>query len=151
MAEIYWEDLAVGQVHELGSVQVDEAEMLAFARSYDPQPIHTDAVAAAAGPFGGMIASGWLTCGLWMRLYVQTLLGRADSRGSGGVEEVRWLAPVYAGDVLTGSMEVIEHRPSSKHPDRGTIRLQGELRRPDGQVVMTLRSYGLYGRRTPAA
>ena len=94
MPEQYFEDFEPGQVVELGSVDVSEEEILEFARRYDPQPFHVDAEAAKGSVFGGLIASGWHTGSLWMRLYVDAMLGTASSQGSPGIEELRWLAPV---------------------------------------------------------
>lgn len=146
----YFEDLAVGEEIELGSVTVDEAEMVAFAERYDPQPFHVDADAAAASPFKGLAASGWYTCALFMRLYVDGLLLDIASQGSPGVEELRWLVPVRAGDALRGRVRLIDARPSSTRPDRATIVNECELINQRDEVVMRLRARGLIGRR-PAA
>jgi acyl dehydratase len=144
----YFEDLAVGEEIALGSVTVDEAEMVAFAERYDPQPFHVDADAAAASPFKGLAASGWYTCALFMRLYVDGLLTDTASQGSPGVEELRWLVPVRAGDTLRGRVRLIDARPSSTRPDRATIVNECELINQRDEVVMRLRARGLIGRRT---
>ncbi len=144
---VYFEDFAPGQVHDLGSVTVDAAEMVAFARRFDPQPFHVDPEAAAASHFGGLVASGWFTCALFMRLYVDRLLAGSASQGSPGMDQVRWLRPVRGGDVLTGSVEVVATRPSSRRPDRGTITTRSELRNQDGEVVLTMTADGMFGRR----
>jgi acyl dehydratase len=143
---LYWEDLAAGQVYPLGSVTVDEDEMLDFARRYDPQPFHTDPVAAKDTHFGGLIASGWYTFSLFMRLYVDGLLCRAASEGSPGGDEFGWLAPVRAGDTLAGRITVLETRPSRRHPERGLATILGELLRDD-EPVARCRFVGLFGRR----
>ncbi len=145
-----FEDLRAGQTYDLGTVTVDEAEMLEFARRYDPQPFHLDPVAAADSPFGGVIASGWFTFSLWMRLYVDALLLDSTSRGSSGGDELRWLAPVRAGDVLSARLTVIDTMPSSKRPDRGSAVMRGEMLR-DGEPVATVRFRGLFGRRSTVA
>jgi acyl dehydratase len=145
--ELYFEDFEPGQVLELGSRVVTEDEIVAFAREYDPQPFHVDPDAAAASVFGGLIASGWHTNAMWMRLYVDSLLGRAASMGSPGVEELRWLAPVRPGDTLSGRLTVLEATPSERRPDRGTIRSRGEMVNQDGVVVMTMVARGHFGRR----
>ena len=142
-----FEDFHPGDRHDLGSTVVDEAEMLAFARRFDPQPFHVDAEAAVRTPFGGLIASGWFTASLFMRLYVDTVLSGSTSQGSPGLSELRWLAPVRAGDVLRGTLTVLESAPSASRPGRGTVVLRGELLRGDEPVVrMTFR--GLFGRRS---
>jgi len=142
-----FEDFEPGQVYELGSRTVTEAEILEFARQFDPQPFHLDPEAAKESVFGGLIASGWHTGAISMRLYVDAMLGGAASRGSPGVEELRWLAPVRPGDTLTGSLTVLDVTPSATLPDRGTVRIRGELTNQDGVTVMTMTSRGHFGRR----
>jgi acyl dehydratase len=145
--ERYFEDFEPGQVVELGSHLVTEAEIVEFAERWDPQPFHVDPEAAAGSIFGGLIASGWHTCALWMRLYVETTLDGAASMGSPGIEELRWLAPVRPGDTLQGRLTVLETTPSARRPDRGTVRIRGEMVNQDGVVVMTMTSRGHFGRR----
>ncbi|MBA2460392.1 MAG: MaoC family dehydratase [Actinobacteria bacterium] len=149
MAEHYFEDFEPGQVLELGSRTVSEAEIVAFAREWDPQPFHVDPEAAEASHFGGLIASGWHTGSMWMRLYVDSLLARAASMGSPGVEELRWLAPVRPGDTLHARLTILEARPSERRPDRGTIRSRGEMINQDGVAVMSMLAWGHFGRRPP--
>jgi acyl dehydratase len=146
-----FEDFEPGQVYELGSRTVTEAEILEFARQFDPQPFHLDPEAAKESVFGGLIASGWHTGAIWMRLYVDAMLGDAASRGSPGVEELRWLAPVRPGDTLTGSLTVLDVTPSATRPDRGTVRIRGELTNQDGVTVLRMTSRGHFGRRDAAA
>jgi len=146
-----FEDFEPGQVYELGSRTVTEAEILEFARQFDPQPFHVDPEAAKESVFGGLIASGWHTGAIWMRLYVDAMLGGATSRGSPGVEELRWLAPVRPGDTLTGSLTVLDVTPSATRPDRGTVRIRGELTNQDGVTVLRMTSRGHFGRRDAAA
>jgi acyl dehydratase len=146
---LHFEDFRPGTVYDLGEVTVDEAEMLAFARRFDPQPFHVDPQAAAASPFGTLIASGWYTASLFMRAYVDAVLADSASQGSPGLSELRWLAPVYPGDVLRGRLTVLGTTPSSTTPGRGTALLRGELLR-DGQAVLRTTFRGLFGRRTPA-
>jgi acyl dehydratase len=143
----YFEDFRPGQTVELGSRTVTEEEIVAFARQWDPQPFHTDAEAARDSVFGGLIASGWHTGAMWMRLYVDSLLGSSASQGSPGVEELRWLAPVRPGDTLTGRLEVLEAVPSERRPDRGTVRIRAEMVNQDGVTVMSMTSRGHFGRR----
>jgi acyl dehydratase len=145
--ELYFEDFEPGRVYELGSHTVTEDEIVDFARAWDPQPFHVDPVAAQSSPFGGLIASGWHTGSLWMRLYVDSMLGSAAAMGSPGIEELRWLAPVRPGDTLTARMTVLETTPSERNPGRGTIRSRSEMVNQDGVTVMSMLSRGHFARR----
>ena len=147
MPELYFEDLRAGQVVDLGSRTVTEEEIISFARLWDPQPFHVDPEAAKASVFGGLIASGWHTGAMWMRLYVDSLLDGAASMGSPGIEELRWLAPVRPGDTLSGRLTVLETTPSERRPDRGTVRIRGEMVNQDDVVVLSMTSRGHFGRR----
>jgi acyl dehydratase len=142
----YWEDFRVGETFELGEVTIDGDEMVRFAERFDPQPFHVDPIAAKETPFGGLIASGWFTGSLYMRLYVDAVLSGAASQGSPGLSELRWLAPVRAGDVLTGRLTVLDMAPSSTKTTRGTVFMRGELVRA-GEPVVTMTFRGLFGRR----
>jgi acyl dehydratase len=144
-----FEDFAPGQVYELGSTTVTEEEIVDFARRFDPQPFHLDTEAAKDSDFGGLIASGWHTGAMWMRLYVDSLLGGGAGQGSSGLEELRWLAPVRPGDTLNGRLTVPDTTTSERHPDRGTIRIRGEMVNQDGVTVMSMVSRGRFGRRSP--
>ncbi|MGH3321778.1 MAG: MaoC family dehydratase [Streptosporangiaceae bacterium] len=149
MTTLYFEDLEPGRTYDLGEVAVDEQEMVDFARRFDPQPFHVDPEAAKDTPFGGLIASGWYTCALFMRMYVDTVVSRTVSHGSPGGDELRWLAPVRAGDVLHGRLTILDSWRSSKRPDRGTVLIQSELLR-DGEPVLRMKFRGMFGRRPPA-
>ena len=146
MPDYTFEDFAAGQVYELGSRTVTEEEIVDFGRQWDPQPFHVDPEAAKESVFGGLIASGWQTGAIWMRLYVDAMLGAA-ARGSPGIEELRWLAPVRPGDTLSGRLTILEATPSATKPDRGTIRIRGEMVNQDGVTVMAMTSRGHFGRR----
>jgi acyl dehydratase len=150
MPEHYFEDFEPGRTYELGRHTVTEDEIVAFARQWDPQPFHVDPEAARASVFGGLIASGWHTGSLWMRLYVGSLLGGTAGRGSPGIEELRWLAPVCPGDTLTATLTVLEAAPSERDPTRGTIRIRGEMRNQDGVTVLSMVSRGHFSRRDGA-
>jgi acyl dehydratase len=147
--DLHFEDFEPGQLYELGSRTVTEAEIVGFAREWDPQPFHVDPDAAKESHFGGLIASGWQTGAMWMRMYVDSMLGSA-ARGSPGIEELRWLAPVRPGDTLTGTLTVLETTPSERDPTRGTVRIRGEMTNGDGVVVMRMTSRGHFGRRGSA-
>lgn len=134
----YLEDYLPGAVHEFGEALVTEQEIIEFARRYDPQDFHTDPVKAARSRFGGLIASGWLTCALMMRMYTNHYLTRNASLSSPGLDEVRWLAPVRPEDVLHARVTVLEARRSSSKPDRGILRSKIEVLNQRGEAVMTM-------------
>ena len=147
MTLLTFEDLTPGRVFELGSIEVSEEEIVEFASRFDPQPFHVDPDAGAASHFGGLVASGWHTCALFMRLLVDGVVSRTTSMGSPGMDEVRWPAPVRPGDTLTGTFTVAEARASTSKPDRGIVRSVCEMRNQHGTVVLTMRGMGMYGRR----
>ena len=132
----YFEDYALGTTYECGSVSLDEASIISFAKEFDPQPFHVDPVAAAAGPFGGLIASGWHTAGAVMRLLVDNYLSVEASLGAPGLDELRWPYPVRPGDTLTVRATVVESRKSLTKPDRGIVRTLVEAVNQDGRTVM---------------
>lgn len=144
---IYFEDFKVGHTHELGAVEVTEAEIIDFAIRYDPQPFHLDVEAAKDSPFGGLIASGWHTSALYMRLLADGLLNGSSSQGASGIEELRWLAPVRPGDVLCGRYTVQDATPSATKPNRGTIHFLSEMVNQDDIVVLSMRGRGQFGTR----
>jgi acyl dehydratase len=144
---LYFEDFEVGSRRELGSYLVTEEEILAFARQYDPQPFHIDKEAAANSIYGGLISSGWMTCSIMMRLLVLSTTGKSASMGSPGVDEIRWLKPVYAGDTLTVVLNVLDTRLSQSKPDRGVVHTQWEATNQRGELVCTVKGMGMYGRR----
>ncbi len=150
MATLYWEDFRVGDVLAMGSHMFGEDEIIAFARQYDPQPFHIDPVAAKDSSFKGLIASGWHTVVIAMRLTVQSYLTRSVSLGSPGVENVRWLAPVRPGDTISYRRVVLEARPSESKPGMGLVRSRVEAHNQNGHVVMTFEGWGMFGR-PPAA
>ena len=136
----YFEDYTVGVEQEVGSVTLSEADIIEFANKYDPQDFHTDPEKAASGPFGGLIASGWHTIAVVMRLLVDKYLDNASSLGSPGIDELRWLAPVRPGDVLTVRAKVFNARRSDSKPDRGLIHTSVETSNQDGTMVMTMKA-----------
>lgn len=148
--DLYWEDFQVGQVHQLGSHLISAAEIVEFGRRFDPQPFHVDPERAARSPFQGLIASGWHSASLWMRLYWDSLLSRSASLGSPGVEDLDWLAPVRPDDELRGSLEIISARPSRSRPDRGLVQVRAELTDQHDVVKLRMTVWGLFGRRSTA-
>jgi acyl dehydratase len=146
----YFEDYPPGLVVDCGTFSLDEAEIIAFAREYDPQPFHIDPVAAKAGPFGGLIASGWQTTATMMRLLVEHFVSPESGLGAAGVDEVRWPKPVRPGDTLHVRATVVEARRSNSKPDRGIIRSLAELTNQDGDLVMKLTAINFVLLRNPA-
>ena len=142
-----FEDFAVGQHYDLGTLTVTADEIIEFATRYDPQPFHTDPEAARQSHFGGLIASGWHTAALFMRLYVDGLLTGSASLGSPGVEELRWLHPVRPGDTLTGVVTVLDTWVSQNNPARGTVVLRCEFVNAEEVEVMRFRARGMFARR----
>lgn len=140
----YFEDYVPGAVHELGSIQVDEAEMMEFARRFDPQTFHTDPVAAQESVFGGLIASGWYTASVAMRLLVDHYISHVAGLGSPGVDELRWLKPVRPGDTLSLRVTSLEARHSRSKPDRGVVHILSELLNQHDEMVMTMKSVGFF-------
>ncbi|WP_448628762.1 MaoC family dehydratase [Geodermatophilus sp. URMC 64] len=136
--ERWFEDYVPGRTAEYGPIRVDEAQVIDFGREFDPQPFHVDPEAAAAGPFGGLIASGWHTCALMMRLFAQEYLSPASSLGSPGVDELRWVLPVRPGDELTLRTTVEEARRSVSKLDRGIVRTRIELANQADEVVLRM-------------
>jgi len=133
----YFEDYRVGETYEFGPAEVTEERILSFAEEFDPQPFHTDPKAAVDGPFGGLIASGWHTCGIMMRLYADHYLSRVASLGGPGVDELRWLAPVRPGDRLSVRATVEQARTSRSKPDRGLVHTRVEVVNQNGDVVLS--------------
>jgi acyl dehydratase len=147
---IWWEDFEVGSRAEMGRHTFGEEEILAFAAQFDPQPFHTDPQAARATHFGGLVASGWHTCAVGMRLMVDSYVGRAASLGSPGIEDIRWLKPVRAGDTLTYSRTVTASRASASRKGVGLVKHRWEAVNQAGETVLTMEGWGMFGRR-PAA
>jgi len=146
----YFEDFQVGQSLDCGSKIFHKDEMVAFARQFDPQPFHVDEEKAKRSVFGGLIASGWYTCSVCMRLIVDAIVNQTASMGSPGVDSLRWLKPVRPGDRLRLRATVIEAEASKSRPDRGRLTFTYELSGADGDPVMSMRAVAILGRR-PAA
>jgi len=144
---LYWEDLQPGEALEIGSHTFSEEEIIAFARQFDPQAFHTDPAAAKNSAFGGLIASGWHTCAVAMRLMVDSYVARSASLGSPGVDNIRWLAPVRAGDTVTYRRRITAARPSESKPGVGLVNSRWEAVNQRGETVMTMEGWGMFGRR----
>ena len=147
----YFEDYVEGDVHHFGTIAVEADEMIAFAKRFDPQAMHTDPEAAKSGPFGGLIASGWHTAGLMMRLYVEHYLTHVANLASPGLDELRWLKPVRPGDTLSVRVTVLKTVPSKSKPDRGAVTSFVEVINQAGEVVMTFKVVNIIAKRPPGS
>ncbi|HEU5195683.1 MAG TPA: MaoC family dehydratase [Methylomirabilota bacterium] len=147
----YFEDFPAGHVSESPPRTILREEMLDFARRYDPQPFHLDEEAAKTTIYGGLIGSGWLTVAVMMRLLWDTMLKDVVSLGSPGSDEIRWLKPVRPGDTLRARFTILEAIPSRSKPDRGVVKTLTEIFNQHGELVMTQRGMGMFGRRPDAA
>lgn len=146
--KLHWEDFPVGRVRELGPTPpVTAEEIVDFARKFDPQSFHVDEGAARRSSFGGLVASGWHTAGMAMRLYVDAVLHRAASLGSPGIEKLRWVKPVRPGDVLRLRVEVLEARPSESKPYLGLVRSLWQMTNQASEVVLEMEGWGMFRRR----
>jgi len=142
----YFEDLTVGETAEFGAYEVTADEMTSFAEQYDPQPFHTDPDAAAETPFGGLVASGWHTASMTMRLLVDNHLSEGAARGALGVDDLRWRRPVRPGDELTVRTEVVD---KEDWDDENGLVSVGITTEADGEEVLTMVGLVLYERRDP--
>ncbi len=133
----WFDEFHAGERFEFGDWVVSESEIVEFARRYDPQPFHTDPAQAGSSHFGGLIASGWLTAAILMRMMCDHFIAPASAMGSPGVDHLRWLRPVRPGDRLRARVTVLDARRSRSRPDRGTIVLQQELLNQHDEVVMS--------------
>lgn len=150
VTKIAFEDLRPGRTFDLGTIMVDRDEMVTFARRYDPQPFHVDARAGRESIFGGLSASGWYTACLWMRSWVDGVLNRSTALGSPGGRELRWHAPVFAGDVLRCVAEISSTRLSRSRPGLGIVDVVGRCERA-GEAVMSLEFTVFFGTRESGA
>lgn len=155
MPRLHWEDFSPGQVTDCGSRLITRAEIVAFAAEYDPQPMHLDEQAARATLLGGLVASGWHSCCILMRMLTDGFLAEASFMGAPGVEEVKWLAPLRPGERIKARATVLETRPSRSRPEVGFVKFRFELTDAADQPVLTLIVSPMFGRRsaeaTPAA
>ncbi len=143
---IFWEDLVDSGETVLGTTSVSKEEIIEYARRYDPQVFHVDEQAARMTIHGGLIASGFHTCSLVIRVMCDAFLLDSANLGSPGIDELRWTKPVRPGDVLTVKRTLLESRPSSK-PERGLLRFLITVANQHGETVMTMRVLNIYRRR----
>ncbi|WP_422365600.1 MaoC family dehydratase [Pelagibius sp.] len=147
MQALYFEDFEPGQQFHSKGATLSESQIMDFALTYDPQPFHIDKVAAAEGPFGGLIASGFQTLSLAFRLFYQANVINACSMGSPGFDKLRWVRPVRPGDTLSVAAEVAEMRPSSSKPDRGTLLMDYTVTNQNAEPVMTFTAIHILARK----
>ena len=147
----FWEDLPVGTTLDIGSITVDRDEVIEFASKYDPQPFHLDEDAAAKSMFGKLSASGWHTCAMAMGVMVRGFLHESSSLGSPGLEQIKWLKPVFPGDTLTLTQTITESRPMASRPDVGLTRTLWKMFNQHGDQVLLMDGYGMFRRRVPGA
>lgn len=148
----FLDDMTVGAITSFGRYEVTADEIVEFASQYDNQPFHTDPEAAKHSLFGGLIASGWHTCAMMMRMVVDNAIGTEPSAtlASPGFDDLRWFTPVRPGDVLSVRSEILEVTPSRSKPDRGSVRIRNQILRQDGEVVAELISIAIMLRRNAA-
>lgn len=147
MQELFFDDFEQGQSFQSKGVTLSESQILDFALLYDPQPFHLDKEAAAEGPFGGLIASGFQTLAMAFRIFYQANVINACSMGSPGLDELRWLRPVRPGDTLSVTATVRETRPSKSKPDRGTLIMDYAVANQKGETVMTFTAIHIFARK----
>jgi acyl dehydratase len=150
VGDVYFEDFTPGREFRTEGITVTEGQIIDFAMTFDPQPVHLNVEAAKATIYEGLIASGFQTMALTFRLFIQTRALAACSLGSPGVDEVRFLRPVRPGDTLQATVQVLDQRPSTSKPDRGIVRLHWTTLNQRGEPVLTLTSMQLVRRRPPA-
>jgi acyl dehydratase len=139
----YLEDYREGEQFEFGEHLVTEQDIIEFATRYDPQPFHIDKEAASKTVFGGLIASGWMTASIGMRLLVDHFISTKSSMGSPGVDEMRFVQPVRPGDVLKLRVSIMSTRKSQTKPDRGVLQFYEEIVNQNGEVVLSLKGWGM--------
>lgn len=146
-----FEDLVEGMSIDLGVKDVTAAEIIEFASEFDPQPMHLDEVAGRQSILGGLSASGWHTCSMFMRLFCDAVLLDSTSQGAPGIDRIRWKKPVLAGDRLTGQTTVVASRPSKSRPNLGLVTMHSQLFNQRGEAVLELENTGMFLKREAAA
>lgn len=147
----HYEDIVVGSKSSFGNYEVTREEVIEFARKFDPQPFHLDDEAAKASLFGALSASGWHTCAMAMRMMCDAYLLESSSLGSPGIEQLKWLKPVFAGDTLSERFTVLEARVMASRPGVGLVRSHWEVLNQHRDVVLTMEGWGMFGLREPGA
>lgn len=143
----YFDDFSVGEELPLASQTISRDELIAFAAEFDPQPFHLDEAAGSQTLLGGLAASGWHTCAIFMRMMCDGWLNQTASMGSPGIETLKWLHPVRAGDRLSGISQVLELRASKSRPDMGIIRFRHSVENARGVIVLDMTNPIMFSRR----
>lgn len=144
---LHWEDVIVGETVAFGRMSVSREEIIAFASAFDPQPFHLDDEAARDTVIGRLFASGWHSCAMFMRMVADDIMSSAAGLGSPGLEEVKWLKPVFPDDELTGRYTCTAKRELKSRPGVGLCQLFFEMLNQHGEVVMTWNVAQLFGMR----
>ncbi len=147
----YWEDFKVGEVEQIGGRLVSKDEIIEFARQFDPQSFHVDEAAAQQSMYGGLIASGWHTCAMVMRMMCDAYLLQSVSVGSPGIDNLKWLKPVRPGDTIRAQRTTLETRVSKSKPDIGIVNNLWEVFNQHGEMVMSMQGYGMFRLRNPGS
>ena len=144
---LYFEDLNIGQKILIGPISVTEVEIIEFAKKFDPQPFHIDAEKAKDSLFGGLCASGWHTCSLYMRMLYDGLLINLASLGSPGMNEIRWLKPLFPNETIKGELQIISKTPSKSKPFIGSIVIDSKVFNSKKELIMTMQSISIVKKR----
>jgi acyl dehydratase len=144
---IYFEDLSVGEKIKIGPISVSEEEIIEFAKKYDPQPFHIDKDKAKDSLFGGLCASGWHTCSLYMRMLYDGLLINLASLGSPGMNHIRWIKPLFPNETINGELKIISKTPSKSKPSIGSMVIDSRVFNSDNELIMTLQSISIIKKR----
>jgi acyl dehydratase len=147
---LYWEDFPVGSVREFGQMLVTREAVLAFAQQFDTQPFHLDDAAAEASHFGKLAASGWHTCSMAMRMLCDGYLLVSSSMGSPGIDNLRWLKPVYPGDTLRVRLTVLATRPMASRATVGLTQFGWDVLNQNDTIVLSMQGWNMFGRREAA-
>jgi acyl dehydratase len=146
---LHYEDFPIGETRDLGRYQVTAEEIVRFAREFDPQPFHLSEEGGRASLLGALAASGWHSCAMLMRMMVDGYLGRTAGMGSPGIDELRWLKPVLAGETLSGRMTVIDKRVSKSRPEMGLVTMRWEMHNQAGEAKLDMTGITLIRLRAP--
>jgi acyl dehydratase len=144
---LYFEDLNIGQKILIGPISVTEVEIIEFAKKFDPQPFHIDAKKAKDSLFGGLCASGWHTCSLYMRMLYDGLLINLASLGSPGMNEIRWIKPLFPNETIKGELDIIRKTPSKSKPYIGSIVIDSKVFNSKKELIMTMQSISIVKKR----
>lgn len=144
---LYFEDLNVGQKITIGPISVTEEEIIDFAKKFDPQPFHIDAVKAKDSLFGSLCASGWHTCSLYMKMLYDGLLVNLASLGSPGMNEIRWIKPLFPNDIIIGELKIISKTPSRSKPNIGSMIIDSKVFNNKKELIMTMQSISIVKKR----